>query len=373
MEVTLSYKQLAGIGVIVAVLAFGIGLVKSGAISLQLPQSQAQTQIEQEIISHVKNLQDDITAMQSSLNNFANLDSQIVNVQNVISDLEKRISATEAEYDTVEKLNSYIDTLQQKMVKLEREVQKLKASQEEIVKAQESKTVEQKVKEEPETETTSVPDQETSQQGTQAQDTPEQETPAEQVPSNNTKTLFLTINRSQYMVGDTVLINISTDEEASVELKIVSSTSVDVFKKVIKANSAGKIRVEYIIPDDVPAGGYKVIVTSGAKQKSMLFTVAKPPALPSASSESGKITIKTDKQTYGKGQYMVVSGNALPRGKVTIIVTTPSYNESVFLTQADEKGVYSRLVTIGLDSSSGEWTVSAKQGDEIATLRITVK
>jgi len=104
-----------------------------------------------------------------------------------------------------------------------------------------------------------------------------------------------------------------------------------------------------------------------------MFRVLESPTPPSASVEFGSITIKTDKQTYNKGEYISVSGNAPPRSRVMLILTTPSANESVLTAQADEKGTYNYLIAISLDSRSGEWTITAKQGDEMATLRITIR
>lgn len=188
---------------------------------------------------------------------------------------------------------------------------------------------------------------------------------------NKVKLLTLSLSSVQYKPGDEVIIIGRTDPNVPVRISIVDQNSVKIFSQVVSSSNLGKYSIKYLVPDNASLGFHKVTASSGDRQLSSFFTVKV--LVPSyAESQTGIITIKTDRITYSKGEYVSVSGTAPPRSTVIVSITFPSGNESSLYAQVDEDSKYQALLTITLDSSSGTWVLSAKQGSEVASLKITV-
>lgn len=403
MQITVSVKQLVSIGVIAVVAVLAVALTSSGALSsMQQSSTQSQHEIQStsssqvstskegqeptvqsqqisdvnvndlrqflwELSAVVEGLRNDINVLKTSVSSSSNvlveeirqmIVSQIGEVKLRVDDIEKRVGRTETQLGKIDELSAYVDSLKQQIVTLDSEIQSFKTGQQPPRLVPDTGTTE-------ETTTEQLPGLE--------QPSPVEEVPPDsQSASTGQEFLMLSIDKPTYSAGDTVVISVKTNPDAFVDMKIVNSASVEVFKKVIKADSAGKFTVGYIIWSDTPADGYKIIATRGDLEKTSMFSVIKHPTAALPGVESSVISIKTDKVTYSRGDYMSVSGIAQPRSSITIVLVSPSGNESLFTANVNENGVYQRLLTISLDSTSGVWTVVAKQGENIASWNVTV-
>lgn len=185
------------------------------------------------------------------------------------------------------------------------------------------------------------------------------------------KSLTASANGVEFILGETVTIAGRTDPNVPVNVKIIDANDNVTFNITVNADAAGVYRVEYMVKHEITIGWYKAQVTSGDKSATVLFKVSDDKQL-SAKSESGALTIRVANSTYGRGDYISVSGEAPPREKVTLTVTPPSGNESTAIVSADKDGKYQKLFQLALDASAGEWTIAANHNGDIAILKIRV-
>jgi len=370
MEITLSYKQLVGIGVLVGVLALGIGVVKAGELNGNgntiLPFQQSQQTVTTESISQQKSQQDsaviqklleinaeieglriDLNAMKSATMEMNPL-KEISKLQSSIAALEKRVqelsnATEEAKTDNVstekvEQLYGLLAKLEDKMGQMEKEIKTLKETPAQV---QELEVV---------TETEDVPDQ--------------------QVQEVKVKALTVSTNRVEYMLGEIVTITGKTDPEVPVNVQIADAHKV-IFTITTESDNIGLYKAVYEIQDDATAGTYTVTVSSGDKSSIIFFKVNNPEKL-SAYSQNGLLKLGITDSVYSRGDYVSVTGEAPPRGKIAITITPPSGNESTVTVFSDSDGKFQKLFQLSLDASDGDWTISATHYGETASLTIKV-
>jgi len=285
------------------------------------------------------------------------LDLKLKAMQTRINTLEREVAQSADSADKISELFTLVKKMTDEVDKMQKEIDALKAG----------------TKSEPEMQAPKeqVPQEEPKEQDEVKAEEPEPEKEAPKEETVKVKLLTLSLPNTQYAPGEEIIITGRTDPNNAVKISILDENSVEKFSKVVKANDAGKYKINYLVSQNMPAGFYKVTASSGDRQVSALFSV-KIPAATYAESESGTVTIKADRATYTKGEYISLSGTAPPRSTVTVSISFPSGNESSLNAQVDASGKYRVLLMITLDSSSGKWLLSAKHESEVASIEITV-
>ena len=370
MEITLSYRQLAAIGIVVGVIAVGIGVVKfnelSGESGSILPLQSSQQPLQQPATAEsppvtTQSPQED----SATTKQLHEITAEIDGLRNDLNTIKSQVSDT-SKVDDLSKAQTRIDTLEEKMKQLSRVKGETKTN-DVSTKVEDLYALLSKLEvkmDQLEMEVKTLKEQSTPKQ--------EEESPSEQ-PSMDFKVESLTASTDsvEYRLGEKVIITVKTDPNVPVNIQMTYDNKTVLYYTTIKSDAAGIYRLEYKLQPGAVTGWYNAKVTSGDKSNFLVFRVLDSAKL-SAESENGILTIKVMRSTFSKGDYISVSGEAPPRGKVILTITPPSGHESSATVWGDTEGKYQNLFQLTLDASSGEWTITAKYNQETALLKVKV-
>lgn len=190
--------------------------------------------------------------------------------------------------------------------------------------------------------------------------------------TGSTTGLTISVDRSEYGIGDKVVINGKTNSSVWVDLDVFDANKVEVVRTSTKSDTNGNYRYEYTVPSNAALGSYEVKATIGNNQASAKFSVSSASSSSSPSSSSGSLTIVTDKSSYNRGELVRLSGIA-PAGSAVTITVVPPFGDNMILTPtADTSGNYHTLMYIKSDAATGAWKLTAKQGTDTATITMQV-
>jgi hypothetical protein len=381
LEITLSYRQLAAISIVIGVIAAGIGVVKvneltgsvesssehvsSLAQSSQVEASQSSLPDNQESVTdqqflaikaEIESLRKDLAIIKSeatSKNEPGNVlaaEGRIASLEKKVSDLAKFTKPADdsALAKEVQELHELLNRAEATMEQMQHEIETLK----EQIAAMQQETEKE----------TQAPSEQESTPGEVS----------EQQPTDFTvKSLTASTNRVEYKLGDVVVISGKTDPNVPVAIQVIHEKNNVVFNTTINSDPAGVYRIEYKVQTDAPMGWYNAKVSSGDKGSTLVFRVIDTHKI-SAKSESGTVTIGVVSTSYSRGDYISVTGEAPPKSKVILTITPASGNESSATVWTDSDGKYQKLFQLTLDASAGDWTISAKYNSETASLKVKV-
>lgn len=190
--------------------------------------------------------------------------------------------------------------------------------------------------------------------------------------SSSTTGFTISVDRSQYARGDTVLISGKTDPNVFIDLDVFDNNNIQLIRTATKSDASGNYRLQYTIPSNAAIGNYVVKGTMGSKQASVKFSVVSSTSTTSSSSSTGSLTITTDKTSYQRGDLVRITGKASPNSKITITVEPPSGDKLVMTPTVTDTGNYVTLLSIDNSASTGTWKLTVKQDESTATTQITV-
>lgn len=368
MEITLSYRQLAAICIVVGVIAVGIGVVKFNELSgesgsiLSLQQSQQQPETAQPTPVTTQDSQQDTATTKQ----FHEITAEIEGLRNDLNTIKSNVQDTN-KLDDLSKAQTRIDSLEEKVKQLSTVKEEAKTNDTSAKKVEDLYALLSKLEDkidQLEMEIKTLKEQGTSKQ--------QEETPSEQPSMDFTvKSLTASTDRVEYILGQKVIITGKTDPNVPVNVQMIYDNKTVLYNTTTKSDAAGTYRLEYALQQDAVTGWYNAKVSSGDKSNFLVFRVLDSKKL-SAESENGILTIKVMRSTFSKGDYVSVSGEAPPRGKVILTITPPSGHESSATVWSDTDGKYQNLFQLTMDASSGEWTVTAKYNQETALLKVKV-
>ncbi|MGH9910032.1 MAG: hypothetical protein ACRD32_05280 [Nitrososphaerales archaeon] len=192
-------------------------------------------------------------------------------------------------------------------------------------------------------------------------------------PSSSITGFTISVDRSQYARGDTVVISGRTDSNVFIDLDVFDSSNVQLVRTATKSDASGNYRLEYTIPSNAATGNYEVKGTVGSKQTTVKFSVVSSTSTTSTSSSSaGSLTITTDKTSYQRGDLVKITGKAPANSKVTITAEPPFGDKLLMTPTATDTGNYVTLLSIDNSATTGTWKLTVKQNENTATTQITV-
>lgn len=178
----------------------------------------------------------------------------------------------------------------------------------------------------------------------------------------NEYNIFAEISKTQYIPGEQVLINGAVTKnsvgygDTPVIIKIQNlETKIKEFVKEVYTDSEGKFNISYILPQDIEAGEYQVIIDSVGLSKTLNFTVI-----------VAESTLELDKNTYYQGEEVNISGTAIKDGFnqpfVTVIIKVLYKNGPKFTKEllTDVDGKYETSYKLSKDQPLGTYTVQAE-------------
>ncbi len=372
---------MAAIGIVIGVIAVGIGVVKVNELTGNVSASEHISSLTQSshveasqfpptadnqesatnkqllaIKAEIESLRKDLALIRSEATskgestNVLAVEGRIASLEKKVSDLAKFTKPADdsALAKEVQELHALLDRSEAKMEQMQNEIKMLK---EQIA------TMQQKTEKE-------------------AQAPPEQESkPGEttEQPSADftVKSLTASTNRVEYKLGDVVVISGKTDPSVPIAIQVVYEKNNVVFNTTINSDPAGVYRLEYKVQTDVSIGWYNAKISSGDKSSTLVFRIIDTNKI-SAKSENGTVTIGVVSTSYSRGDYISVTGEAPPKSKVVLTITPSSGNESSSTVWADSDGRYQKLFQLSLDASAGDWAISAKYNGETAILKVKV-
>ncbi len=158
---------------------------------------------------------------------------------------------------------------------------------------------------------------------------------------------------------------ISGPQSVTVSLILIDPSDKEKFSDLIVLDENGLGVFEFSL-SGFSNGVYSMVATRGNAQASDVFSVG-------LQTGSGEINVRTTKDTYQRGETILILGSSGDNILLTLTLTDPEGNvEKTKETFTNSDGVFSATMRIPVDAQVGVWTVNAKSGPNFDTTEITV-
>lgn len=178
--------------------------------------------------------------------------------------------------------------------------------------------------------------------------------------------LIVKADKLNYAAGSKAILDISGPASATLSLLVVDPADKNKFSDTIVLKPDGTAKYELDLTG-YGSGVYTVVITRGNSQGSDIFSVG-------LQTGSGDISVRTTKDTYGKGEAILILGTSGENILLTVSLKDPDgkiVKEKETFTNKD--GVFSEdSFRIPLDAKVGTWVVNAKSGPNFDNVEISV-
>jgi uncharacterized protein YfaS (alpha-2-macroglobulin family) len=178
--------------------------------------------------------------------------------------------------------------------------------------------------------------------------------------------LIVKTDKLNYAAGSKVIIEIQGPASSTISLLIIDPSDKNKFSESITLLPDGSAQYELDL-SGYGSGVYSVVLTRGNAQTSDIFSVG-------LQTGSGEINVRTTKDTYQRGETILILGSSGDNILLTLTLIDPDGNEKKTKeTFTNSDGVFSEnSFRISKDAKIGTWSINAKSGPNFDTIEITV-
>ena len=178
--------------------------------------------------------------------------------------------------------------------------------------------------------------------------------------------LIVKTDKLNYAAGSKVIIEIQGPASSTISLLIIDPSDKNKLSESITLLLDGSAQYELDL-SGYGSGVYSVVLTRGNAQTSNIFSVG-------LQTGSGEINVRTTKDTYQRGESILILGSSGDNILLTLTLTDPDNNiEKTKETFTNSDGVFSEnSFRIPKDAKIGTWSINAKSGPNFDTIEITV-
>lgn len=169
-----------------------------------------------------------------------------------------------------------------------------------------------------------------------------------------------------YASGSKAIFEIQGPPSSTISLLIIDPSDKNKFSDSVTLLPDGSAQYELDL-SGYGTGVYSVVLTRGNAQTSDIFSVG-------LQTGSGEINVRTTKDTYERGETILILGSSAENILLTLTLTDPDGNvEKTKETFTNSDGVFSEnSFRIQNDAKLGVWIINAKSGPNFDTTEITV-
>ena len=181
-----------------------------------------------------------------------------------------------------------------------------------------------------------------------------------------TEKLVVKTDKLNYPSGSIAIIEIQGPTSSTISLLIIDPSDKNKFSDSVTLLPDGSAQYELDL-SGYGSGVYSVVLTRGNAQTSDIFSVG-------LQTGSGEINVRTTKDTYERGESILILGSSSDNILLTLTLTDPDGNEKKTKeTFTNSDGVFSESsFRIPKDAKLGTWSVNAKSGPNFDITEITV-
>ena len=173
-------------------------------------------------------------------------------------------------------------------------------------------------------------------------------------------------DKLNYDAGSTAIFEIEGPPSSTISLLIIDPSDKQKFSDSVTLLPDGSAEYELDL-SGYGTGVYSVVLTRGNAQTSDIFSIG-------LLTGSGEISVRTTKDTYERGESILILGSSSENILLTLTLTDPDGNvEKTKDTFTNSDGVFSdNSFRIQNDAKLGVWTINAKSGPNFDNTEITV-
>ncbi len=175
--------------------------------------------------------------------------------------------------------------------------------------------------------------------------------------------LTVITDKFEYYRGENVIVSGKTLPNKEVVVSIFGPDGTELKNSAVVADNTGSYSVSMPVQQKFPLGEYSAVVRLGNETISIAFSVVPG---------SVALSIRTDKETYGAGELVRISGKGKANDKIDLIIKLPTVDEVKMSAITKDDGTYTAIWLVSSVAKPGRYVITAQQGDETVTTAFVV-